>query len=195
MAITISDSLSVFGNSNHLVGFLASYEEKIVENAEAEKPLSKAPNYYAWIHIASEQVFYRIKEMIYVNEENESSFDMPYKSLLNRLLSNYEPSKEQIEAIILFAKIRHLLVHKGFPNPHVCPSSNNRDIANGYPFNAPQVNELAHYLQSPDCYPELKEKFTIAVNAISSFEKDVEHDFGFMRIIKKSANNHINADG
>ena len=185
MPISLRDSLAVFGNSNHFAGFLKYYETEIEKRCELEKSLAKAPNYYAWIHIAAEQVFYSIREMIYINDKDEKAFDLSYKSLLNSLFSKSHLSREQVEAILLFAKIRHLLVHKGFPNPHVLPAENEREIANGYSFNVEEVQKIAEMLSSPKCFSNLKSKFSIAMKAISSIEQEFDHVFPFMRISKK----------
>jgi hypothetical protein len=40
MTISLIESLSVFGNSNFLNGFLNDYEKGIEENQEIEKPLT-----------------------------------------------------------------------------------------------------------------------------------------------------------
>lgn len=188
MPISITESLSVSGNANFLGGFLIDYESSIEKNQETEKPLSKAPNYFAWLNIASEQVFYRIREMIYINTERHEVFDSSYKSLLDHILDNHKPAPDQWESILLFAKIRHLMVHKGFPNPHAAPSENSRDIAKNYPFTPDEVKSLAEYLQSPKCYPTLHEQHQNALRAIDSFEKEFVHDFGFMQISKGTNN-------
>ncbi len=185
MPITLTESLTVFGNSNHLGGFLGNYENGIKEKGEVEKPLTQAPNYFAWISTASEQVFYRIREMIYVNTEDHTVFDASYKSLLDHVFETHHLTDDQRESILLFAKIRHLMVHKGFPNPHTAPSQNSRNIAKGHPFTADEVASLAERLQSPKCYPELYEQHRVAMKAISLFEKEFVHDFGFMQISKK----------
>jgi hypothetical protein len=185
MPISIEESLSVFGNSNHLGGFLQDYETAIDQNGEVKKPLTKAPNYFAWINAASGQVFYRIREMIYINTEDHAVFDAPYKSLLNHVLERYELTEEQIEAILLFAKIRHLLVHKGFPNPHIAPSENEREIAKDRSFDGSEVQSLAERLHSPACYTELRNVHRVAMLAISSCEKEFTHYFGSFQVSKK----------
>jgi hypothetical protein len=185
MPIYLTESLSVSGNANHLGGFLQDYEDAIDLNGEIDKPLTKAPHYFAWINTASEQVFYRIRELIYINSEDHSVFDAPYKSLLDYVIENGRLSEAQIEVILLFAKIRHLLVHKGFPNPHLAPSEKSREIAKGKPFTACEVSSLAERLQSPACYVQLRDQHRAAMQAIESCETEFTHDFGFLRISKK----------
>lgn len=185
MPVSMHESLSVFGNSNYLRCFLHDYECKIEEDKEFDKPLFKALNYFSWINIASAQVFYRIREMIYVNTENEKVFDDSYKALLNYVIKECKLSDDDLDAIILFAKIRHLLVHKGFPNPHIAPTNKELEIATGRKFTAKEVNELASFLQKPSNYKFLQSKYEMAMKAIGSFEKEMEHNFGSFQITKK----------
>jgi len=185
MPISLDESLVVFGNSNHLGHFLTYYETKIEEYGETEKDLTYAPNYFAWVYFASEQVFYRVKEMVCWNEQNEKTFDWTYKTLLDHLFSTYTPDVKEREALLLFAKIRHILVHKGFPNPHVTPSNNKREIAKGHIFEVSEIIQLTSSLSSPKFYPSLRKKFSLAITAISSFEKEVNQNFGSCIIKKK----------
>ena len=182
--MSLEDTLSVSGNSNHLGGFLSYYEQQIEERSETGRPLTDAPNYYAWMHIASEQVFYRIRELIYFNANDETAFDKEYKKLLNIAFNNYKFSPDEKETIVLFAKIRHLLVHKGFPNPHVTPSNRGNEIAKGHPFTKEDVWILVNKLREPSTFHELSEKYDIAMGAIANNEKDVELNFGFMQFTK-----------
>lgn len=104
MAVSLEESLVVFGNSNHLSSFLAYYEGKIEENDESKKCLTDTPNYFAWIHFASEYLFYRIKEMVYWNEQDEKAFDWSYRKLLDSFISKHNPSVEQRDVILLLRK-------------------------------------------------------------------------------------------
>ena len=185
MSISENDSLAVSGNSIHLAHIIGYFEKQIEKNGEVEKYLVDAPNYYAWLHIASEHMFYRIKELFYVNTEDHKAFDLPYMTLLTQLLNDYSLTKEQIEAVLLFAKIRHLLVHKGFPHPHISPTQNSRKIATGYPFSAEMVSDLANVLKKPSCYPDLQKKYDLALHCIESVENEFVHDFGFVQISKR----------
>lgn len=185
MPISPEESLAVFGNSNHLQGFLADYEKAIKDNEEFAKPLTHAPHYYAWIRTAAEQVYYRIREMLYVNREDEKVFDWEYKTLLDTLFGSHALSAEQQESIVLFAKMRQLLVHKGFPNPHASPSENSRDISRGRSFTPAQVQELAEYLRNPGVFHDLQAKYVIAMRAIGACEREFTQNFGSFSISKK----------
>lgn len=185
MSIYSKDSLALFGNSNHLNGFIKNYEQGIRQENEEEKGLSEAPNYYAWLCAASGLVYYRIRRAIYVNDDDHEAFDAPYKTLLDKFLSVQKLTKEQTESVLLFAKIRHLIVHKGFPNPHTAPSENEREISKGHRFDKNEVQALAEQLHSPSGFSELYDKYQIANEAISAFEKNFVHDFGSFQVSRK----------
>jgi hypothetical protein len=183
-ALKMRESMSVFGNSHYQSDFLAYYESQIQENSETSKLLTQAPNYYAWIHIASENVYYRIKEMIYVNETNIESFNFPYKRLLDHLFSSHDITQEQKDAILLFAKIRHLLVHKGFPNPHTAPSDDERKLTENFIFSSTEVKATTTLLRNPACFNELKDSFSLASKSISALQQEYDNEFGSVRIRK-----------
>lgn len=184
MPISLSETYATFGNSHYMSGFLKYYESQIIENIEMTKCLPQAPNYYAWIHIASENIFYRIKEMIYINKSDEGVYDWSYRKLVNELFEIGELTEEEREAILLFAKIRHLLVHKGFPNPHLSPSSKEHSIAYGYTFTKSDVKAITDTLRTPENFNSLKQSFETATSAIKSLQQDFDHDFGSVRIRK-----------
>lgn len=185
MSLSLKESLATLGNSNHLDGFLNEYKAAVLSNNEMDKPFTMAPNYYAWLSTASEQVFYRIREMIFVNTGNIEVFDKPYRYLLDHIIDNQNLIKNQVNTIVFFAKIRHLMVHKGFPNPHESPSNNNREIAKGYKFTEEEVFELAKRLYLPKEFNNLVELHAEAMRAISQCENDYEYDYGFLKISKK----------
>lgn len=177
--------LSVSGNSNHLGCFLADFEAAIKNNNEEGKSFTMAPNYYAWICAASEHVFYSIREIMYLNTEDDQVFDFAYTKLLNYIIENNSCNKEELESILLFAKMRHLIVHKGFPNPHVVPSENEREIAKGHTFRKSEIEEMAVMLRNTNSFTSLYESHRCAIKAISSLQKKTNYDFGIMQITNK----------
>ncbi len=185
MPISYSESSALFGNSNVFNTLLKTYQNGFESNKEYGKSLEDAAHYFAWINIVPERVFYRIREMIYINTEDHTVFDQPYRKLLDHLIQEHSLTDEELQSILLFAKIRHLIVHKGFPNPHSTPSEKSRDLAEGYPFPFEEVQALAQRLWTPKCFPELLEQYLVAMKAIDSLEKDFVHDFGFAKIYKE----------
>lgn len=170
--------LAVTGNSNYISSYLAYFES----NIEQGRYLSDSPDYYAWLCIASERVLYRLREMMFFNEKDSGVFDLNYKPLIDRAFSNYSFDAKDKESILLFAKIRHIMVHKGFPNPHEIPSSNERPITNDTIFGKAEVWELVEYLRSLANFHDLKEKYNKAVGSICEKEKAIDHCFGSMTV-------------
>jgi hypothetical protein len=93
---------------------------------------------------------------------------------------------EEVECVLLFAKLRHLIVHKGFPNPHIAPLEDAREIAAGYRFCDREVKSLAEKYYSPRNFPELRNCYLKAVKAIEACKKDFVHDFGLIQISHKN---------
>lgn len=186
MPISPIESLNAFGNSSHLDNFLRIYEARIEKEGELQKPITEAPNYYAWIYFSSERMFYQIRKTLYINTEDHAFFDASYSKLLNDLFTKYNLDQEQIDSILIFAKIRHLIVHKGFPNSHVAAlERKNNEVAKGYPFTAEEVEYLAQKLYSPKFYIEFRQHYRNAMSAIDSFENDFTHNFGSFQISRK----------
>ncbi|MDF7809673.1 hypothetical protein P4E94_19700 [Pontiellaceae bacterium B12219] len=186
--MNLKDTLATTGNSHHIGSFLAHFESNIEKNEISKNSISDSPNYYAWLCIASERVLYRIRELIYFNEGDSEAFENGYAKLVNRLFSNYSLSSPEKESIILFLKIRHLVVHKGFPNPLEAPANReNNSIANGIDFTKQDVWDLVHKLRVPSSFPELKNDYRLAMKSISHLEKPVEQDFGNVTIRKEKS--------
>jgi hypothetical protein len=82
MPVSFNDSLAVFGNSNHLSNFIKKYEDAIDLGSEIRNDFSEAPNYYAWLITTSEQVYYLIRGVIYVNTNDHKVFNCGYKHYL-----------------------------------------------------------------------------------------------------------------
>ncbi len=182
MPISAHETIATTSNSNFVGNFLAYFENQIEDNQEPEKSLSETPNYFAWLGIVSEYITYLIRAMIYINHEDSDAFDYPYKKLLDTLLSNKKLSEEQKEYLILFAEIRHIMVHKGFPNPHKKPSNNERLITKGYTLKAERVSEIADLISKPKSYTELRKKSDASIKAILSVTNELNHDFGWIQI-------------
>nr|WP_324257913.1 hypothetical protein [Cellvibrio fontiphilus] len=185
MPFSLSETLANLGNSNHIECFLVHYEQSIEANLEYEKSLSEAPNYYAWLICSSEHVYYKIRELVYTNTGDEDAFDFPYKQLLNEFFK-HDLNLQEKECVIKVAKIRHLIVHKGFPNPHSSPSNRNNFIADGVSFTNDEVFKLANEIASPSSFRNLKNIHEIVMSAIKAHEKPFLRDFGGIKVIKKS---------
>lgn len=157
----VHDTLATLGNSNIIGGYLKHYEDEITRRHETTQPLACAPNYYAWLCVASEYVLYSVRQIIFLKSKADESevFDMAYARLLDRLKEVAEVPSETQADILLFLKIRHIVVHKGFPNLHDVPSNSTRALAKGVAFTYEDVREIRSRVMRPDEFPSLREQF------------------------------------
>jgi len=165
------EALGAWGNSNHYLNYLNKFEHEIKSNKEYNKPLSDAANYFAWLLVAPMFIIHRIRELLFLDTKDIKIFDCSFKDLLDNFNNNYNPDKEGFNCIMKFIKIRHLLIHKGFRNPHIKPSTNKTIIADGYPFKAKEVIELGNEIANPNNYDKLLQCFKIAIATVDSFKK------------------------
>ena len=182
MTINTHDTLSVFGNMNYLSGFIKHLESEIYRTGEFRNFLSEAPNYYNWLCIASEFVFYKIREVNYYKNNNLHVFDDGYKKLLDQLFEDKNIDNNLKSKIIYFAKIRHILTHKGFPNPHIAPSSSEREITKGVFLKKEETKEICEKLFEPSIFPKLEEDFKIIIKELSKPLIGLNIDFGLFSI-------------
>lgn len=174
MNINLHDTFAVDGNTSILFPFLKHLEAQIAERNETERHLAECPNYYAWLSLSSNLMYYRIRELFYFNDKDATVFDWDYKKLIDTLFSRYgnHISAEAKDLIVRFAMIRHLMIHKGFPTYHKVPAGNTKSISEGILFTAEEVNDLCNSLQSPKGYPDLRASFYTAIRAIASLQRN-----------------------
>lgn len=182
MTINLIDTLSVFGNMNYLSGYISHLETEIVKNKETDGFLHEAPNYYYWLLSSSEYVYYKIRELLFYKNKDYKVFDYSYKSLLDELFEKYGLCDQQKEYIIYFAKIRHILVHKGFPNPHIVPSENERPITKGVILKKDEMKRICDFLKEPKHYESLKIQYDLIIKEISKLKGSINLDFGILSI-------------
>lgn len=183
------DTLSVGGNNSFIYEQLKYFEDQIKLHSETGKNIYKAPNYYAWLLMASESVLYRIRELLYFNNSDHNAFDEQYSKLLNKIFSSYRLLEKDKEDILFFAKTRHLLVHKGYPNQHVVPAEKAYNICSGYQFSKEDIQKHKEYLTNTKNFLEIKDRFYSTIRTVNKQENPVKQDFGFMSVEK------INSDG
>ena len=155
------EALAGLGNSSHLYGYIMEYEKRIDAEKETAKSLAECPNYYAWVTVASEFVYYTVKETLFLggNATNVDIYELGYADLLNRIFADPKMTPALKDDLLLFARIRHLIVHKGFPNPHQAPSRAERTLAKGEVYDFASVWEVARRLRGPSGFPSLKDAF------------------------------------
>lgn len=168
MEISEIEVMKALGNSNYIGLYLQYFEKQINIEQELQKDLANAPNYYAWVSIASENVLYDICKTIHWNTDNYKIFDASYYKRLENILNAHSLTEEQKNSILLFLKIRHLMVHKGFPNLHEVPTKKSRKIAPDLFFDEHDVEILVEKLKKPSYFVELKQQYEKAIEAINA---------------------------
>ena len=169
-----TDLLSAIGNKNHTAAFLDHYSSEIERNSEQDKGLHDAPNYYAWLSVTSEHILYSARMYIYRVTTNQAVFDYTYKETLDWFHGNSHPlSSNAFDNLVLFTKIRHILVHKGFPNTHEIPANNTRPITKGYSFASNDVKNTTNDISNPSYYRVLSEAFKNLCDEMTQAQKSM----------------------
>jgi len=150
------DGFAALGNRTHWESWIALLEDRIEADGEPEKPLADAVSYVAWLLFASEYIFYSLRWHEYVlgDQKDGDVFDWQYARLL-RAASARMPS-DVTESATLAVRIRHVLVHKGFPNPQEAPTTN---PARSLEFSEDDVWDVRNTISRPANYPAIKARF------------------------------------
>jgi hypothetical protein len=173
------DLLGTLGNSNVLWGYLSVYEKAVAAGNETTKGIAQAPNYYAWLATASEYVYSQVKETLFLmgGATEPALFDADYKRVLNRIFADPKMTPALRDDILLFARIRHLVVHKGFPNTLTAPANAERELAAGVVYDFQAVKETAERVGVPAEFPALKEAFRRVLGGLRSVRGPIEIGF------------------
>jgi hypothetical protein len=172
--LLVTETLASLGNSDYIGCYITYYADQIIRNEENAKCLIKAPNYYAWLSAASEYIYYKIRVFHFFKHDAPEFFEESYYKITNKLIAENKLSNDQKDAIYLFAKIRHLIVHKGFPNTHEEPAkSTKHPISHEQPFDADEVQKLCKQIELPSEFTNLQEKFKLAINAILTLQANI----------------------
>lgn len=164
--MSIKDTLSSLGNNNVVGRFIAHYETCIKSDKEQQKSLSDTPNYFAWLSVSSEHILYSLRMLLFWKTQDSEVFDLAYSKLIDRSFDEFAFNEEEKEKVLLFTRIRHLIVHKGYPNPHVAPSKNSRNISKGQKFNEEEIFRLSAKLRNPRNFDELNTKYKETISII-----------------------------
>ncbi len=118
--------LGSFGNDNIRAYHIAYFSKKILENDEtSQKDVSTAPNYFAWLCLMTEHLFWAMRSFCFKqNEFEHNEFTLMYNKLITKFFDSYREldsvTDEQLKVIFKKAvkvlELRHAIIHKGFPN-------------------------------------------------------------------------------
>jgi len=148
------DGVSSLGNLNHWGGWRAALEEAIESKREQEKPLTCAASYVAWLLLSSEHIAYRLRWFLYARCDLQKPrvFDYCYQTLLNECqkampVDVYEYAKFAV-------KVRHILIHKGFPNLQKAPMARW-----GGADSEAEFRQIRETIKNPGNYRLIKDRF------------------------------------
>jgi hypothetical protein len=152
-----SDAIASLGNQSHWSSWLASLEMEIESRKEVDRPLTDAACYVSWLLLSAEYIVYRLRWHFYV----ESSFKYAriFDDSYGKLLAKCKVMPTEIRKHMQFAvKVRHIFVHKGFPNPQEEPAKRSDDLFSG----EADVREIRDQIENPANYEKVKLKFHAA---------------------------------
>jgi len=188
VGITYDDVFADMGNISYIGTYISYFESQIEVRNEENSYLSDCPNYYAWLLITSEHLYYRVKRLLFFKNKDHSIFNKPYKETLDMLFEDDEyktkindDTKKNIE---LFAQIRHLLIHKYFPNPLKATTCDERKLTSEIKYTKEDVWSVCKRLRSPKEYSSLRKSFYDAIRALEKMDKEMEIDLGGITYIR-----------
>lgn len=176
--------LGAFGNDNIRGQHIAFFEEKLVENNENKhNDISTAPNYYAWLCLMTEHLFWAMRSFCFrQNELKHDDFTLMYNDLITnfcdtcRKLGSLTDAQLQnlFDKAVKVLELRHAIIHKGFPNllpivfedKHV---TNKPSISKGGPkekFTENSTKETIEWFSDPKNFYEIKEEFGLLIKAM-----------------------------
>ncbi|MCK4394748.1 hypothetical protein KAX17_17760 [Candidatus Bipolaricaulota bacterium] len=169
-----SDALASLGNQSYWSGWLAFLEMEIESRKEVDGSLADAACYVSWLLLSAEYIFYRLRWYFYVagNFEDEQIFDDSYNKLFDKC-AKVMPT--DIREHVQFAvKVRHIFVHKGFPNPQEAPTKRINEVC-GEVFCEADIRKIRNQIENPANYEKVKSKF----QAVRSWLKKATPDITF----------------
>jgi len=117
--------LSSLGNDNIRGNHIYYFENRIFECKENEgKDLSLSHNYYAWLCLISEHIFWLMKAFCFKQSDlNEENLALGYDKLIKTFCEiclkigyTEQEIKDIYTKIVKVLVIRHAVIHLGFPN-------------------------------------------------------------------------------
>ncbi len=178
--------LGSFGNENIRGHHIAYFEKRLIEENETiQKDVTLAPNYYAWLCLMTEHLFWIMRNFCFrQNEFRHDNLVLMYNELITKFcdtcLSLGSFSDNQLEKLFEIAikliEIRQAIIHKGFPNllPVVFENKHVRNKPNktkGGPkekFSEDSTRKSIEWFSNPKNFAEIKKEFDILIKAMNS---------------------------
>lgn len=167
----LRDGFASLGNAPHWGGWIAQLESRIEAEAEAKKVLADAVSYVAWLLLSSERIFYSLRWYLYSHSglKDGSVFDWPYSRLIKEA-SAFMPADVQ-ECTEFSVGVRHIFIHKGFPNPQEAPTKN-RAMSKG--FSESEIWAIRNEIRQPANFSIIKARFDLVQGWMSKSTPNVE---------------------
>lgn len=182
----VGNVLGSFGNENIRGQHIAYFEKRLIEeNEDTQKDVTLAPNYYAWLCLMSEHLFWMMRNFCF--RQNAFSHDnlvLMYNELITRFcdtcLSLGTFSEKQLqnlfEIAIRLLEIRHAIVHKGFPN--LLPIVFENRLVRNKPskikggskerFTEESTRGSIEWFSNPQNFVEIRNEFYVLIKAMGS---------------------------
>ena len=181
--------LGGFGNDNIRNSHIKYFEEQLIHhNEHSQTEISSAPNYYAWLCLNTENIFWHMRNFCYKHNSftEEDNLLMMYNDLITKFcetcsnLNKYTDNELEsfyIKAVKLL-EVRHAIIHKGFPNllPVVFENRHVRNKpvtadGNQVKFTEESTRESVQWFSDPTNFSEIKKEFELLISATCSGEK------------------------
>lgn len=165
------DGAASLGNENHWSWWIVHLEKKITADNEHAQALSKAGTYVAWLLLSSEFIFYTLRWHLYAvsGMQDGGVFNDTYSKLLDAVAD--EMPADVAEDATFAVQVRHIMVHKGFPNPQEAPAK--AGGASGK-FGEREVWKVRDEIKSPANFSSIKARFDRVQHWISKNTPGVE---------------------
>ena len=177
-----------FGNDNIRGTHIKYFENKLVEDSEDKyNDLAYSPNYYAWLCLYTEHIFWYMRNFCFKNNEfDHNDFLLMYNDLIIKFCDtcrdkNLVPD-EELELLfnraVKVLEVRHAIIHKGFPNllpivfedKHVRnkPSFKKGEIK--VKFSEESTRASVEWFSNPSNYSKIKQDFESLINICCFFK-------------------------
>lgn len=158
------DTLGFMGNGQLWRRHLYALEQAVEERSEAARDIFDAPMYFAWLSLSSEYVAIAIRRYLYVRSDlrKREVFDWRYGDLLDAIKPDAPAAA--YSAAVFAIRLRHLIVHKGFPNPHQAPLQKARTTGVGNLYDAAAVEAVRQEVGDPANFDTLKARIACITN-------------------------------
>ena len=190
------------GNLNIRGNHIVYFESRVLSEAEEkQKDVTTAPNYYVWLCLVSEYVFWLLRDFCFWQTDfKEDNLVLGYKNIIELFCQKFREFsscsgndlKELYDILVKFLYLRHSMIHNGFPGilPAGIKSSQKRKLPKipdfseyGDTFEQNEAKKIIRWFSRPANFQEAKAEFLKIVNAASRGE-EASVDFGWCLITR-----------